>query len=643
MTEKEYKIDIDPRILELLGPSLYTNIYYVLAELIANAYDADAKNVYIIEKENEIIVEDDGNGMSYKNGDITKYLEIARVSRSSEKEAITAQNRHKMGRKGVGKLAALSVSDEVYVKTVNAGEKSGFILSRHVSEDKKLKPIPEKNIVFDRITNQGTAIVMTNPQYKLHATSKAIRKNIIRIFPVVGEDFKIHIIKNGACETIASTDKDFASQLGALVTLGKEYEAMAEKFHPIKSDRIQDLCCITDEKVIPITMVNTQGKEGVYNLIIKGWIGAYRTTSNSKAEISDFPDNYISLYANGKMGEFNILPLVGKNKMTEVYVVGQLHVDLFELTELPDMALSNRQGYKSDDLRYQKVLEYVRNELLPMVLRMRGTYSDLKKSEKKVKELEKGIAAEQKFKDAVNIMNYKTAKGAAEAITALLKNEKVWATEEVENAVQKIVSKEISANSVDIGIKPQLDNEKKKILISHTSADKDIADILYEMLKFNNVPAKDILYTSADDEEARIPEAASGKSGIYDYLKEFFVNSASDLKPFVFFVTSARMGKSWGAITEVGACWITGSDHKIFNLYDDGAPEGEKSFRPDHPLDTDSLWQQCMRNKKKEICLTKLQCDTFAQKIIVVCEHLGYEVKTKDENKEYLESMVRVE
>lgn len=112
-------------------------------------------------------------------------------------------------------------------------------------------------------------------------------------------------------------------------------------------------------------MVNRYGEKKTYNLKVEGWIGAYKTTRNRKAEISDFPDNYVSLYANGKMGEFNILPLVGKNKMTEVYVVGQLHVDLFELTELPDMALSNRQGYKSDDLRYQVVLEYVRNELLP--------------------------------------------------------------------------------------------------------------------------------------------------------------------------------------------------------------------------------------------------------------------------------------
>ena len=42
---KEYNINVDRRILEVLGPNLYTNIYYVLAELIANAYDADAKNV----------------------------------------------------------------------------------------------------------------------------------------------------------------------------------------------------------------------------------------------------------------------------------------------------------------------------------------------------------------------------------------------------------------------------------------------------------------------------------------------------------------------------------------------------------------------------------------------------------------------
>lgn len=31
--DKSYKLNIDPRILELLGPSLYTNIYYILNNL----------------------------------------------------------------------------------------------------------------------------------------------------------------------------------------------------------------------------------------------------------------------------------------------------------------------------------------------------------------------------------------------------------------------------------------------------------------------------------------------------------------------------------------------------------------------------------------------------------------------------------
>ena len=88
MNEKKYKLSIDPRILELLGPNLYTNIYYVLAELIANAYDADAHNVYIISNPDNITVEDDGSGMSYEEGDVNKFLNVAGIS-SNNKAIIT--------------------------------------------------------------------------------------------------------------------------------------------------------------------------------------------------------------------------------------------------------------------------------------------------------------------------------------------------------------------------------------------------------------------------------------------------------------------------------------------------------------------------------------------------------------------------
>mgnify|MGYP007072514429 FL=1 len=110
----------------------------------------------------------------------------------------------------------------------------------------------------------------------------------------------------------------------------------------------------------PLTLTDNEGVSHEYELEVEGWIGTYKTTRGRKAEVSDFPDNFISLYANNKMGEFNILPIVGQNKLNEVYVVGQLFVDLFEKSELPDMSLSNRQGYKSDDPRYIAVISFVR-------------------------------------------------------------------------------------------------------------------------------------------------------------------------------------------------------------------------------------------------------------------------------------------
>ena len=150
--------------------------------------------------------------------------------------------------------------------------------------------------------------------------------------------------------------------------------------HPPKRT---ELIIAKEEKAIPLVMKDNEGVEHEYNLKVAGWIGTYKTTRGRKAEMSDFPDNFISLFANKKMGEFNILPVVGQNKLNEVYVVGQLHVDLFELTELPDMALSNRQGYKSDDPRYVAVLDYVRKELLAEILRKREVFTDIGKAKKK--------------------------------------------------------------------------------------------------------------------------------------------------------------------------------------------------------------------------------------------------------------------
>ena len=621
---KEYTLNVDPRILELLGPNLYTNIYYVLAELIANAYDADAKNVYIISNKDDIRVEDDGHGMSYENGEIRKFLNVAGVSRTREEDSLTRSGtRRKMGRKGVGKLAALSVSESVDITTIVNGEKSGFILSRRPLEGNKLQAIDENNISFSYIKEHGTSIIMRNPQYRLHKTLSAVKRNLLKIFPLVDSNFKIHIVRGNEHETIDRFDENIMTQLSTLITLGTNYSNLSNLVPNLFSSKRSELVEQRDAYIIPITMEDNNGIKHEYPLKIVGWIGTYKTTRGRKVEITDFPDIFISLYANKKMGEFNILPIVGQNKLNEVYVVGQLHVDLFELSELPDMALSNRQGYKSDDLRYETVINYVRKTLLPDILRKRELFTDLTKAQKKQEATESQKKHEEELRNLINKFRTNASKLAAENIQKIGANAP-------QDVIEKVIFDTINENVPSLGIKSLVDSQKKKILISQTYPDKALADIVYKMLVFNNVPEEDILYTNCDDEVCRIPEGYS----VYGYLRDFFVESYSNQKIFVLFITSENTKQSWGAITEVGASWITQIDHKVFNI---------PPFRPEHPLDDESQWHCTIRDTSiNELWMSPLSADIFCQKIEAVCEKIGYAKQTRENNKEYLKLLISI-
>lgn len=607
---KEYKINIDPRILELLGPLLYTNIYYVLSELIANAYDADAKNVYIIEDADGITVEDDGKGMSYNEGEIEKYLDVAAVSRTNEENAKTKElNRPKMGRKGVGKISALSVSEKVDIKTITKlGEKSGFVLSRTINRDNLLTPIPEENIIFKKITDSGTAVVMKNPQYKLHATPNVIKKNILKLFPAVDKNFVIHVIKDGEEIIINNFDENMIRELSTLITIGDNFSHLADLFHTdydeIKSDILKQI----PTKIIPIRMKNNEGVEKDYNIEINGWIGTYYSTASRTKDITDFPDNFLSIYANKKLGEFNILPVVGQNKLTEVFVVGQLHVDIFELTELPDMALSNRQGYKSDDIRYIEVQKYAR-ELLAQIIDMRNKYVDRVKKDKENKKIQKQAEDEQKLKEQLVEFIDKSVESVNNAMAL---------TNEEQN---KLKANMISATNKHLGLlglKSKVDAQKKKILISHTSADKDLATVIYDMLIFNYVPAEDIIFTNSTNYLSRIPYGMD----IFKYLKNFFVDSISDEKIYVIFVTSQKMKESWGAVVEVGASWITRKNHTIFNI---------DRYQPGSPLDVGPTWNDSER-KDNKIVFDKLNADDFCVRIESVCNSIYNKCRSREEN-----------
>lgn len=622
--KRQYHIDIHPRILELLGPNLYTNIYYVLAELIANAYDANAKNVYIIGNKDDITVEDDGAGMSYEKGEVDKYLHVAQESRSSESDSVTKNGRRKMGRKGIGKLAALSISEEVWVKTICGREKSGFVLLRSVPKDRNLPALSDGQITFEKVKTHGTAVVMHHAHYKYPDSLDTMKKNLLRIFPLVDKSFRIHLIRGSHEVVIEDFDREIMKDLCCLITLGKEFKPLAKLVGTTKGMDRSQLVKAYKSVELPVRMADKEGAVHDYLLEVNGWIGTYETTKGRKAKMMDFPDNFISIFANKKMGEFNILPQVSQNKMNEVYVVGQLHVDLFESTELPDMALSNRQGYKTEDPRYQAMLVFVRKHLLADILSMRDRYTDYKNADKKRRKEEEKLRNEKRLKDQAKAQEDKTQSKFEQLIRRYGDN----IPRDV--AIAALKKSFVLGNKV-IGLKQTVDASKKTILISHTYADKELADVVFQMLKHNGVPTKDILYTNCVEEDARIPP----DEAVYDYLRKFFVESLSNQRIYVLFVTSDNTKNSWGAMVEIGAAWITKVDHRIFTI----AP-----YRPEKPLDDTRVWHQTNRDSDGNLSMSRLSLDHCCQMIEYVCRQLRYEgIKPRMENRRYLSKLVEVE
>ena len=251
-------------------------------------------------------------------------------------------------------------------------------------------------------------------------------------------------------------------------------------------------------------------------------------------------------------------------------------------------------------------------------------YADIVNAEKKRQKEAAQRGDEERLRQSVNAFRKKASEDAAKALAGLGVN----VPREVMEAA---IAKSLNANSPDIGLKATVDSQKKKILISQTYPDKPFADIIYQMLVFNDVPPDDILYTNCDDEVCRVPEGR----GVYDYLREFFVESYSTQKIFVLFVTSENTKVSWGAITEVGASWITQVDHKIFNIH---------PFRPEHPLNDEMQWQSTNREepKKGDLWMIRLNADVFCQKVEAVCDALGYKKKARAQNMAHLGTLVSI-
>lgn len=131
--ESHLYLNFHGRIIDHLGIQMYQSPTAALAEMISNAWDADATRVEITlptKEEFTIKIKDNGVGMTFDECQ-NKFLTVGYDKRKHDVHARSKElARALMGRKGIGKFAGFGIASVITVSTISkdTGEKTTFSL-----------------------------------------------------------------------------------------------------------------------------------------------------------------------------------------------------------------------------------------------------------------------------------------------------------------------------------------------------------------------------------------------------------------------------------------------------------------------------------------------------------------------------------
>ena len=139
-TDKTVKVRFNSRIIDQIGTDMYQSPVSAIAELISNAWDADAENVSISYPTNniaspdaEIVIKDNGVGMSFEELQ-DKYLNIGYNRRGANMQSFTEKGRRIMGRKGLGKFSGFGIANLIEIESVSQISGERFIFKMDLNE-----------------------------------------------------------------------------------------------------------------------------------------------------------------------------------------------------------------------------------------------------------------------------------------------------------------------------------------------------------------------------------------------------------------------------------------------------------------------------------------------------------------------------
>lgn len=384
--------------LRLLGKGLYSNAWTAIAELVANGFDAKATNVKIyinaINKEHSIIeIFDNGYGMGYD--DLSeKYALIGKDKRDD----ITLDEKTKnelMGRKGIGKLAALYLSHRYYLISKTRDEVSAWCLDASNAKDSDIPHLDKQDIDKINIESKsewdsfqtGTMIKLTDVDltnfgeqslaglkarlsdfYLLNSLHGTMEVAFLtkRANKCIFEKVEKSIAFKNMYAFYNNTDYDYVAKLSNTI----RYRSNVESIEAIPRDvvvlNVKDFPDISGKRHFIQKDGTLTETEIPYKMT--GWIGIHSSINKEDAVINDpeylknktYRPNQLRLYVRNKLAVENFLDYVKNTQAFSNYIEGEISFDILDDNRLADIATSNRQGFIEDDERIVLLIEILK-------------------------------------------------------------------------------------------------------------------------------------------------------------------------------------------------------------------------------------------------------------------------------------------
>lgn len=376
--QSPYLMTLDLNVLNHLGINLYSNVPAVLSEIVANAYDADATRVDITidRRAGRVVIQDNGCGMTRDevNG---RFLSVGYRRREQTVEAVTPiHNRPVMGRKGIGKLSLFSIARVIEVETVKGGDKNALRMRLDAVEQAMTEASgngtyrPEKRPVDSIDFPHGTRITLTNLKKGLNNTSGALRKRLARRFSILGAANNFRLYIDGTEVTV--TDRDYYHKIQYLWTFGDPESGKVTAGRCSKLKHHQHL-----------------SGEIEFGSIY-GWIGTVGSSKDLK-EGGGENLNQITLMARGKLAHEDLLEELRETSVYRSYLIGEISADFLDADNEPDIATSSRQRIIEDDPRYEALIKWLQETVLPDI---RKRWKDLRNEDGTKSATEEPLVAE---------------------------------------------------------------------------------------------------------------------------------------------------------------------------------------------------------------------------------------------------------